>query len=274
VPPSAPPRGQQDPWATQQAATPPPVPPQPGQWQQQQGPVDPWNPPVQQPGGSLGSTSFQELWERVKGVELLLAAGLGALALLFAVVGLARILASEQFSGGEFNGQVWQEVAIALALGAVGWAIVARPHYVRANLLTPQLNRWTLLGLAGLALVFGLVGFIVSAGYDAVEDLNDEGNFSSFDEQAWVRFSFAWALVAVAWAALTRQVEHRQARIAALAATAVAGFLCIGALFIGRAGDSDDTDFYNNPVRASAWWGLAVVLMTLAAGALLGRREE
>jgi len=219
------------------------------------------------------ASRVREIWARAGSLELGLTAGLAALAMIFALVGLILETSQDALSKEQVRGQVWQQVSIVLAMGALGWAVMARPGLRESPLLPGRADQLTLWVLAGGALVFIVVGFARSAGYDVLDDLTDGSQYSSLDEQAWLLFAFVWALVAFAWAVLTRPLDATVGRRTALIMTAVAGFFCIGALAIGNTGD-DAVDTTNGIVRASAWYGVALVLMTLAAGSLFGHRRD
>jgi hypothetical protein len=235
--------------------------------------------PASSPGAVSpgGPSAVSQLWDRIGSVDMALTAGMAVLAVTFGLVGLLLELAADEDSKAMARGEVWQFVSVALAVGAAAWASSARPRLRKPDVLPEGRDRLLLLGLGVLALVFAVIGFARAAGYDLVDDVEDLpdpffGTFMHYDEKAWQLWAFMWALLAVAWGLLTRPLDGALARRLALILTAVAGFFLAGGLVIGHNGDEPE-DAFNGLVRASAWYGLGLVLLTVSAAALFGRRE-
>ena len=247
--------------ATMARAAPPPPPPPP--------PRDPFaSPPAgaasrPEPTAPAGPSLLRQTWDRIGSRDLAITGGIAALALVFAVVGLILATATDSGSKGQIRSTSWQQVAVVLSVGAVVWAALARTTLPSGPLLPGRGDRLALWALAGGSLVFIAVGFIRTAGYEVDE--------SNFDERAWLSFALTWAFLAMAWSVLTRQLEPASARRNALIMTSIAGFFCIGALAIGHTGEQE-FETVESFVRASAWYGVALVLAVLAAAAMFGQR--
>ena len=251
----------------------PPLPPPPVYSQPPAGDPGQWPPPGPYAPAARNSPlppPLDEIWTRAGSMEFGIMAGLGVLALVFSLVGLIMTLVTDPNSESQLRGDIWQQVAIALAIGAAAWSVAARAGLREGYVFPGDADRFTLYGLAGIAAVFAVIGFIQTVGYSAEGDFGDEG-FTAAEEHSWLAFALAWAFVAFAWAALTRQLEAELARKVAIGLTAAGGITCLAALIIGSRGSGIDA--YDNWAQATGWFGAGLVFMTLAAGALFGRRE-
>jgi hypothetical protein len=200
------------------------------------------------------------LWSRVGSGQLLTAAILAVLALVFGVLGLQMALAGEGFSSGEFHGTIWLGLSSVLILAAVGWAAVAREHLKGTSLWSPGTDLAVAAATAGLALIFGFVTLGVSLSWDQ----GFESTFSTMNIGAWATFAQLWAFASLAWLALSRPLDRRTSQVMA----AIGGGLALLFSLIGLSmGLGDDLEDF---VHGAGWLTFASICATLATGSLFG----
>jgi len=200
------------------------------------------------------------LWSQVGSGQLLTAAILAVLALVFGVLGLQMALAGEGFSSGEFHGTIWLGLSSVLILAAVGWAAVAREQLKGASLWSLGTDLAIAAATAGLALVFGFVTLGVSLSWD----VQYGSTFSTMNIGAWATFAQLWAFAVLGWLALSRPLDRRTSHVTA----AIGGGLALLFSVIGLStGLGDNVEDF---VHGAGWLTLAGIFATVATASLFG----
>jgi hypothetical protein len=228
---------------------------------------------AQPPAGGPGGAGWQagqpvpdwgqelaRLWGRVGSGELLAAAILAALALIFGVVGLQMALAGEAFSSTEFHGAIWLGLSTVLVVAAIGWAAAARSKLRERGFWSPGTDLIVAVGTAVLAVAFGFVALGVSLSFT----LASARTFSTLNVSAWETFAQLWAFIALGWLVVVKPLDRRTSQVVAV----VGGVLALLLSAIGLSSGLGNTveDF----VHGSGWLSLAAVCATLATGSLFG----
>lgn len=211
--------------------------------------------------GTVGEiwTGAKGAWSRVGSPELAAASALTALGFVFALVGLALTLSSSAFEPGKLHGLIWGSLASLLALIAVGWFAAASARFQAARTWAIRRDLRVAQGVGAVALVFSLVGLVVSYG----------SNLSSAQPNggAWLGFASVWTFVCFGWLILSRPLERRQGLMYAIALGAFAVLFGVVGLAIGLGSGGQDY------VRGAAWLGWGLIWAVLGTAALLSRSD-
>lgn len=192
-------------------------------------------------------------------------AGVIALAGLALLVGtiahISYLTAGSAAFAKHLHNAVWLALSIGFAFAAAALAVLVRRAsgtQPAATAQNPDLR--VAAGLAGLALLFALVGMIIGMG----------GRGLAAD--SWERYAQLFAFLALAWVVLSRPVpaELGTTSTATIGLIALAGG--VGALVIGQImGLSNSNDSY---VGGVSWQAAGIVLVTLVLGWFLGMRPK
>jgi hypothetical protein len=203
-----------------------------------------------------------ERWGVSQTSYLAATAALAGLALVIGTIAhISYLTAGSAAFAKHLHNAVWLALSIGFAFAAAALAVLVRRAsgtQPAATAQNPDLR--VAAGLAGLALLFALVGMIIGMG----------GRGLAAD--SWERYAQLFAFLALAWVVLSRPVpaELGTTSTATIGLIALAGG--VGALVIGQImGLSNSNDSY---VGGVSWQAAGIVLVTLVLGWFLGMRPK
>ena len=212
--------------------------------------------PIVPTGGALW-IEVKDMWSKVRSRELIAAGTLTALGLVTALVGLAMTSSSSVFGAGKAHGLIWGALADVLSVIAVGWYAAASSRFQEGRTWAVRRDLRIAQAVGAVALLFSLVGLIVSYGSNPAS--------AQADGTAWFGFAGVWTFLCFGWLIMSRPVKRREALVYAAVLGGIATLCGIVGLALGLGSSAQDY------VQGAAWLAWAFIWALLGTAALLSR---